>query len=228
LGVASAVNLNTAFQDAATGEIHGVGADLVAAFAAETGRALQPVLYPTTPAILAGLGEDAWDMSVQPLEQAQAADVGYAGSYMVVEQTLLVPEASLFQRAAELDLPGVRIVVNRGTPADAQLTRLLQHAELIRSDAPGTGAGEPLFAGEVDAYAFNREGLLGLAEQRPGYRVVEDNFAVTELGIVVPSGQTGLREELHQFLEQAKGSGLVQQVIDANGVRGVQVAAPGQ
>jgi len=228
LGVASAVNLNTAFQDAATGQVRGVGADLAAAFAAETGRTLEPVLYVTTPAILSAMNEGAWDVSVQPLEQAQAAEALYAGSYMAVEQTYLVPEDSPFHRVADLDRPGVRIMVNRATPADAQLTRLLAQAELQRSDTPGTGAAEPLFAGEVEAYAFNREGLLGLAEQRVGYRVVEDNFAVTELGIVAPPGQEALQEQLHEFLERAKGSGLIQQTIDANGVRGVQVAALGQ
>jgi len=222
------VNLNTAFQDAETGEIRGIGADLVAAFAAQTGRTVDPILYVTTPAILAAVNEGTWEVSVQPQEQAQAAGARYAGTYMVVEQTYLVPEDSSFQRVADLDGPGVRIVVNRATPAEVQLTRLLGQAELVRSDAPGIGAAEPLWDGEVHAYAFNREALLGLAEQRPGYRVMEDNFAVTELGIAVPPGQEALQEELRAFIERAKASGLVQETIEANGVRGVQVAALGQ
>ena len=57
--------------------------------------------------------EGTWEVSVQPQEQAQAAGALYAGTYMVVEQTYLVPEDSPFQRVADLDGPGVRIVVNR-------------------------------------------------------------------------------------------------------------------
>ena len=124
-------------------------------------------------------------------------------------QTFLIPENSPFHRAAEIDRPGVRIVVNRATPADAQLTRLVQEAELIRSDVPGTGAAELLFAGEADAYGFNREALLGLMEQRSSYRVVEDNFAVTELGTALTIdvwGASGPVPRAEEHLEQLRAA----------------------
>ncbi|HEY3115429.1 MAG TPA: transporter substrate-binding domain-containing protein [Chloroflexota bacterium] len=228
LGVATSVNLNTAFADASTGELRGVGAELVKAFAAELGTDIEQVRYTTTPAIMADVNSGAWEISVQPGDQARAGGALYGGTYMLVQQTLLVPTDSSARTMADLDQPGVRIVVNVGTPADAELSRLLQHAELIRNDAPGTGSAAPLFAGEVDAYAFNREALLGLAEQRAGYRVLDDDFAVTELGIAVAPGQQQLLGHLQTFLDDAKRSGLVARAIQTNGVRGVEVASPGQ
>lgn len=227
-GVIGAVNFNIAFVDPATGEIRGVGADLIRAFAAQVGASLDPVVYPTNQAILAALNEDAWDIYAEAGGAARAAGALYAGSYMLVEQTYLVAEDSPFTSTADLDRPGVRIVVNRGAPGDLQLTGLLRQAELVRSDAPGIQASESLFAGEVDAYAFNRQELLRLVEQRPGFRVLEDSFAVTDLGIALSPGHETLLAQVREFLEDAKASGLVQEAIEANGVRGVRVAEPGQ
>lgn len=228
IGSPGAVNFNLAFIDSATGDLRGVGADLARALAGQMGLALEPIVYVNTPAVLAAANEDAWDVSVQPAEQARAAGVLYAGSYLLVQQTYLVAEDSPFETVEDLDQPGVRIIANRNAPADSQLTRLLENAELIRSDAVGTAAAGPLFAGEAEAYAFNREGLLTLAEQRPGFRVLVDDFAVTELGIALPRGNESLARTVRQFLEDAKASGLVQRAVDANGVRGVRVADPGQ
>lgn len=117
---------------------------------------------------------------------------------------------------------------NREQSALAVRSRQLPPAELIRSDAPGVAAVAFLFDGEVSAYAFNREALRTLAQQRSGFRVLEDNFAVTALGIALPPAEQALLGAARQFLEEAKASGLVARAIDANGVRGVQVAAPGE
>jgi hypothetical protein len=42
----------------------------------------------------------------------------------------------------------------------------------------------------------------------------------------VPKGGTAAAAYLHQFVEKAKASGLVAQIIERNGVRGVTVAGP--
>jgi polar amino acid transport system substrate-binding protein len=45
--------------------------------------------------------------------------------------------------------------------------------------------------------------------------------------MAVPKGAAARLAYLTEFIEEAKGSGLVQRAIDSVGVRGVAVAAPG-
>ena len=62
---------------------------------------------------------------------------------------------------------------------------------------------------------------------RPGFRVLDDGYAVILYVAMVPKGQAGRLAYVGEFIEEAKASGLVKQTIERGGLRGVQVAPAG-
>jgi polar amino acid transport system substrate-binding protein len=86
---------------------------------------------------------------------------------------------------------------------------------------------DALRAGDVNAFAASRPGLLQRSAQLPGSRVLEDRFHTVFVAMMVPKGQAGRLAYISDFIEEAKASGLVQQAIERAGLRGAQVAPPG-
>src|SRR5205085_3021029 len=78
--------------------------------------------------------------------------------------------------------------------------------------------------GGVDAFAANRPNGLAFAARLPGSRVLDDRFTTQQQALALPKGRSAGRDYASEFAEQAKASGLVQQSLTRNGVRGVGVA----
>ncbi|HVG95505.1 MAG TPA: transporter substrate-binding domain-containing protein, partial [Chloroflexota bacterium] len=104
------------------------------------------------------------------------------------------------------------------------LERELRSAELVALG--GAAAYAALEAGTVHAFAFGRPDLVSEVAQRPGLRVVEGRFMVSELAVAVPKGRPAALAFVTEVVELAKASGLVQQVIARAGLVGVQAAPP--
>jgi ABC-type amino acid transport substrate-binding protein len=66
--------------------------------------------------------------------------------------------------------------------------------------------------------------LFAYSAKLPGSRVLEDHYGANLLGMVVSKGQSARLAYISEFIEKAKASGLVQQVIDRSGLPGHQVA----
>ncbi len=216
----------TAIKDPVTGELRGVAVDLGRALAARIGVEFVPVEYPRPGAVMEGVRTGAWDVSFQAIDPARAAEADFSPPAYEYDLTYLVPAGSSIRNVADADQPGVRIAVERGGAGDLSLTRMLKRAELVRTDTIAAGL-DLLRAGQVDVRAGVRPGLLGDSARLPGSRVLEDRFGVIRVAALVPKGQAGRLAYISEFVAEAKASGLVQQAIERAGVRGVQVASPG-
>jgi len=97
---------------------------------------------------------------------------------------------------------------------------------LVRTDS-FAAALELLRAGQADAVAASRGNLLALAGHLPGSRVLEDGFGAVFFAVLVPKGNAGRLAYVSEFIEEAKASGLVKQIIERAGLQGVQVAPAG-
>ena len=78
--------------------------------------------------------------------------------------------------------------------------------------------------GKAQVYAQNRYMLLGLADNLPGARVLEDRFSAAEMSIALPKGRPAALAYVSEFVEQSKKSGTVSRAIEAAKLRGVRVA----
>jgi polar amino acid transport system substrate-binding protein len=141
----------------------------------------------------------------------------------MVPFTYLVPAGSSIRSVVDADKPGVRIAVVRNHASTLALERILKHAEMIGVDIPET-AFELVRNGKADAYASPRPPILEYAAQLPGARVLDDRYGANLQGIAVARDRTTRLGYVSAFVEEVKASGLVQQIIDRAGERGIQVA----
>jgi len=209
-----------------TGELRGVAIDIARALAKHIGVELTVVEYPSPPAVLNGLKENAWDVGFLAIDPSRAVVVDFSTPYLQIDATYLVADGSPIRSVAEADQPGVRIAVTAKSVEEIVLRQSLKKAEL-RSVETIPSAFELLRANDADVLAAPRPALLGLASRLPGSRVLADRFHAAFGAMAVPKGEAARLAYITEFIEEAKGSGLVQRAIDSVGVRGVAVAAPG-
>jgi len=215
-----------AIKDPATGEVRGSALDLGQALAARIGIDFVPVEYPRPGAVMEGLRTGAWDVALLAIDPSRSAEVDFSPPYMEYDLTYMVLAESSVRNIADADQPGIRIAVERGGAGDIRLSRVLKRAELVRTDTVAAGL-ELLRAGKVEVRAGVRPGLLQDTARLPGARVLEDRFGVIRVAMAIPKGHTERLAYISDFIEEAKASGLIKQIIERAGLRGVQVAPAG-
>lgn len=213
-------------KNAATGETRGPALDLGRALAARMGIEFVPIEYPRPGAIMEGLRTNAWDVTFLVADADRAAVTDFSPPYMQSDFSYLVPAGSSIRSVADVDRPGVRIATPRGDASSLYLRRMIKHAALVDTDSLDA-AVELLRTGGADARAAPRPVLLAESARLPGFRVLDDGYAVILYVAMVPKGQAGRLAYVGEFIEEAKASGLVKQTIERGGLRGVQVAPAG-
>jgi len=173
-----------------------------------------------------GLKAAAWDVAFLAIDPARAAVADFSPPYMEYDLTYLVPAGSSIRTVADADQPGVRITTPRGDASDTRLSQMVKRAKLVRVDNSAATV-DLLRAGQADARGGARPNLLELSARLPGFRVLEDRFGVIHIAALVPKGHAGRLAYISEFIEEGKISGLVLRAIERAGVRGVQVAPPG-
>jgi len=219
-------------KDPVTGELRGIGPGVVfieiaRALSARLGVEVLLVGHPTPPKLVECLKAGACDVGFVGIEPSRAAEVDFSPPVTQFDYTYLVPADSSIRSVADADRPGIRIAVVRNHASTLALSRILKHADLVGAEIPDA-AFDLLRTARADALASPRPALLEYSIQLPGSRVLEDRYGVN-LGsaMVVPKGQAGRLAYISEFIEEVKASGLVQRAIDSAGLRGVQVAPPG-
>jgi polar amino acid transport system substrate-binding protein len=209
------------------GSVFGSPTGIVPDIAAELGRRLNVpvefVSYPTAGATADAVTSGAWDVAFIAAEPQRANQIAFSAAYLEIPVTYLVPAGSKFRTLAEVDRPGVRIVVSAKSAYDLYLSRTLKSATLER--APSIPAAAELFRnGKFDAMVGLRTGLLAEAEKMPGSRVLDGQIYGVQQSIGTPKERQKSASYLRLFVEEIKRSGVVSAAIEKNRVRGVSVA----
>src|SRR5918999_6410248 len=155
----------------------------------------------------------AVDVGFIASEAERANVIEFSSAYLELPATYLVPAASPLRSLVEVDKPGVRIAVSHRSAYDLYLTRTLKGAQLVRAE--GIPASVKLFVDrKLDALAGLKPGLMADQQKLPGSRLLEGQFTAVQQSIGVPKKRAAAAKQLHAFVEDAKRSGLVQQLID--------------
>ena len=218
--------------DPVTGELKGAAGGIVMvalgrALATRLGAELVLVGHPTplkaTECLKAGACDVVLGMGIDPTRDA---DVDFSSPFMELDFSYLVPPGSSIESVGHADRPGVRIAAVRNHASTLALARILKHAELVYADTPDA-TFNLMRAGRADAFAQARPVLLEYFPQLPGSRVLHERYGAYLLAMALPKGKAEQAAYITEFIEEAKASGLVQRAIDGGGLRGVQVAPPG-
>ncbi len=203
----------------------GVSPDMARAIADRLGVGITYVPFAAPGDLADAAGGDSWDIGLIAAEPARAETIAFTPAYVEIEATYLVPEGSRFESVEEIDAAGVRIAISGRSAYDLYLTRNLKHAELTR--ATGGPAAFKLFVdGNFDALAGLRPGLTGNAAELPGSRVLAGQFTAVQQSIGTGKGNAAGAAFLRDFVEEAKASGFVAELIERHGVTGRLSVAP--
>jgi polar amino acid transport system substrate-binding protein len=214
-----------ASRDPVTGEPRGVSVDLSRELARRLGTRLELVTFTAAGKVVEGAQNNAWDVAFVALDPVRAAGMDQTAPYLIIEGAYLVPQDSPIKVNAEVDRPGVRIVVGAGSVYDLYLTRELKHAQLVR--APTSPAVvDVLVAGHYEVAAGVRQQLTSDAKRLAGVRLLDGRFMVIEQAMALPKGRPAGARYLGEFVESVKASGFVAEALQRHGIDGVPVAPP--
>ncbi|MSQ89397.1 MAG: transporter substrate-binding domain-containing protein [Betaproteobacteria bacterium] len=210
-------------QTPVSSELRGVVPDL----AHELGRRLAApvVLIPCSGAgeVADGAKTGAWDVAFIGAEPQRAQEIAFTPAYLEIPASYLVPAGSPIRTLDQVDRPGVRIAVSARSAYDLYLSRHLKHAQLLRAE--GIPASYDLFIAEqLEVLAGLLPRLVSEVLRLPGARILEGRFTAIQQAIGTPKARAAGAEYLCQFVADIKSSGLVAQLIERHGAKGVMVA----
>ena len=208
---------------AADGSPEGVAPDMAYAIAQKLGVELELVPY-ASPGELADAALDGvWDIGLIGSEPKRAEKIDFTSAYVEIEATYLVPAGSPLRHASEVDRPGHRIAVAARSAYDLWLVRNIKHAKLMHAE--GFDATLELFLSQnLEAMASLKPGLLQDVEKIPGSRILEGQFTSVQQSVGVPKGRLEAAKWLQVFVQEAKASGFVAELIAKHQVKGLSVA----
>src|SRR5262245_34573875 len=117
------------------GEPRGVTVDLATELARRTGLTLELVPFDAAGKVFEALKESKWDIAFLAIEPVRAAEIAFTAPYVIIEGVYMVRTDSKLHSVEEVDRPGVRIAVNKGSAYDLYLTRTIKQATLMRAES---------------------------------------------------------------------------------------------
>ena len=205
--------------DSSSGGPRGVGYDLGKEFARRLGVPYEPVVFSRNAEVLEAVKTAQVDMVFTNASAERAKDMDFGTPYLEIELGYLVPQKSAILTPADVDKPGVRVGVTRGSSSDGVLSRDLKSAEIVRAATVGAAA-DMMAAGQLDAFATNKATLFEIAEKVPGARVLDGHWGVERHAIAIPRGRDQGRAFVEKFTRDAKSEGLVEAAVARAGLRG--------
>jgi len=210
---------------AANGEPQGVSVDLAREAARRLGLPVELVLFNSAGSVVEAVKARQVDLAFVAIDPVRAADMEYTAPYVIIEGAYLVRSNSPLQRNDEVDRPGTRVAVGRGSAYDLFLTRELKSATLVR--APTSPEVTNLFlAQNLEVAAGVKQQLEADAKRVGGVRLLPGRFMVIEQAMGVPKGRTAAQAWLRGFIEEMKASGFVADALKRHGIEGAAVAPP--
>lgn len=205
------------------GEPFGVSVDLAREAARRLGVAIELVTFNSAGNVVEAVKSRTVDMAFVAIDPVRAADMEYTAPYVIIEGAYLVRNGSPLQRNEDVDRPGTRIAVGRGSAYDLYLTRAVKAANLVRVPTSPVVVDEFLKQ-NLDVAAGVKQQLQADAMRVGGVRLLPGRFMVIEQAMGVPKGRTAAQAWLSAYIEQQKASGYVAEALRRHRIEGAAVA----
>ena len=209
-------------QRGAGGELMGITVDLARELGRRLGVAVELVPFEAAGKVFEALKTGALDTVFLAIEPARAAEIEFTAPYVLIEGVYMVPKDSPLRTVADVDRPGIRVAVNRGSAYDLYLTRTLKHATLVR----GENGIELFLADALEAAGGVKQPLVAFAKTNPSVRVMDDRFMEIQQAMGTPKGRSSGAAYLRAFVEEMKASGFVADALRRSNQGDAAVAPP--
>jgi len=208
----------------ADGTVSGLSAELGGFIAGKLGVPFEPVVYESSTPFTASFRKHEWDIVLTGKNAVVAELLDFSADLYQTEYGYVAAPGHEFANPAEVDRPGVRIAVPRNASADVFLSGTRKFAELVRVDGDLNAGIELLRTGKADVYASNINSAQVMVDRMPGAKVVGTFHTVTFAVAMQQGRSAAAQEQLTQWVNEAKASGLVQKALEQAGAKGVQIA----
>lgn len=209
----------------AAGDPEGVAPDMAKAIAGRLGVPVKLVPFKSPGELADQVGNGVWDIGLIGAEPQRAEKIAFTAAYVEIEATYMVPPGSPITSIAEVDRKGVRIAVSARSAYDLWLENNIKNATLVRVSGLDA-AYEKFMADRLDVLAGLRPALLKDVQKAPGLKILDGKFTAVQQAVGTARPNTNGAAFLAAFVEEAKKSGLVGELIERHKVKGLSVAPP--
>jgi polar amino acid transport system substrate-binding protein len=150
----------------------GVTVDLAREIGARLAVPVELVCFDAARKSYQAMAEGRADICFLAVDPAREAEVAFTAPYVVIEGVYAVPDDSPLRTVADVDSPGVRVGVKRGSAYDLYLSRTLAHATVVR----GSEGVDEFRAQGLEVAAGIRQPITAYAAAHPDVRLIDGRF----------------------------------------------------
>ncbi len=208
----------------ATGQPVGVSVDLAHRLAQRLGVGIDLVVFDTAGQSVDAVRNGAADVGFFAIDPLRGEGIAFTAPYVLIEGSYLVRDESPLQSNDEVDRPGTRVTVGKGSAYDLFLSRELRHAEIVRA-ASSQAVVDDFVRQGLDVAAGVRQQLEHDQQRHPGLRLLPGRFMVIQQAMGLPKDRgVDASRYLHAFVEDMKSTGFVAASLNQHHIQGASVA----
>lgn len=209
----------------ANGDPEGVSPDMAREIAAALGVPVKYVPFKSPGELGDQAGKNVWDIGLIGAEPQRAEKIAFSAAYVEIEATYMVQADSPIKSIADVDRKGVRIAVSARSAYDLWLVNNIKNATLVQVSGLDA-AYEKFMSDKLEVLAGLRPGLLKDVTKAPGLKILDGKFTAVQQAVGTAKANLEGAKFLADFVEKAKKSGLVAELIKRHKVVGLSVAPP--
>lgn len=202
----------------------GVSVDMARALAGRLGLALELEVFDSAGKSVDAVAQGIADIGFFALDPARSAQLRFTPPYVLIQGAYLVREDSPLQDMGQVDRPGQRVMVGKGSAYDLYLSRTLKQAAIERAPT-SPGVVDEFLRREADVAAGVRQQLEADRGRIGGLRLLPGDFMTIEQAMGVPADRSDEALAIvRQFVEDMKADGFVARALKRHGIAGARVA----
>jgi len=202
---------------------YGIAPDLGRKFAEKINAEISFVVR-KTPGELADAGKNGeWDIAFLGNEPQRAKEIAFSEPYLEIPVTFMVRGDSAIQSIQDIDQVGVRISVMNRSAYDLFLTNILKKATLVRSGSIDDSY-ENFVKDNLEVLGGLKPRLVADAQKVVGSRILDGQITSVKQSAGTLPDRKNTAKYLYDFIENAKRTGIVDDLIAQYEVIGVSVA----
>lgn len=206
----------------------GLSVDLADAFARRLGVEADLVVFDAAGKAAEALAAGAVNIGFVAIDPKRGETIRFTAPYLLIEGSFLVHADSSLVSNDQVDRPGIRIAVGRGSAYDLHLERTLRHAQLVRAATSPTTV-DTFVERTLEVAAGVRQQLEYDAGRIKGLRVLDGSFMTIRQAVGVPRRCSDeALQLLAAFVEEMKQTGFVAASLARHGIGGAAVAPPAE